>query len=149
MQLQRVDPPAAVIDAFNDVQRARADQERVRNEADAYRNDMLPHARGEAQHVVQQAEAYRKQVTDQAQGEVSAFLAAYKAYQQAPQVFSWRMYMDSMDDLLSRASRVVVDASGKGGTGVVPYLPLGDLPLRRPTEPVPPPAPTAQPGAKR
>jgi membrane protease subunit HflK len=130
LQLQRVDPPSAVIDAFNDVQRARADQVRSRNEAEAYRNDVLPHARGEADHILQEAEAYRTQVVEQAQGEVDAFLAAYQAYQRAPEVFSWRVYLDSMDELLRRASRVVVDASGKEMTGVVPYMPLGEPPAQ-------------------
>ena len=132
VQLQRVDPPAAVIDAFNDVQRARADQVRSRNEAEAYRNDVLPRARGEADHIIQDAEAYRIQAVDRARGEASAFLAAYAAYRQAPEVFSWRVYLDSMDELLRRASRVVVDASGKGVSGVVPYMPLGEPPPLRP-----------------
>jgi len=134
VQLQRVDPPAAVIDAFNDVQRARADQVRARNEAEAYRNDILPRARGAADDIVQQAEAYKAQAIDQAKGEVDAFLAAYQAYLQAPEVFSWRTYLDSMDDLLRRASRVVVDASGKDMTGVVPYMPLGEPPARHTAE---------------
>lgn len=134
VQLQRVDPPAEVIDAFNDVQRARADQVRARNEAEAYRNDMLPRARGEASHVEQEAEAYRTQVVDQAHGEVDAFVSAYKVYQQAPGVFTWRMYLDSMDDLLRRASRVVVDASGKGMANVVPYMPLGEVAAHKPTD---------------
>jgi membrane protease subunit HflK len=129
VQLQRVDPPPAVIDAFNDVQRARADQVRARNEADAYRNDVLPRARGEADHVVQQAEAYRTQAVDQAQGDVSAFLSAYDAYRRAPQVFAWRLYLDSMDDLLRHASRVVIDAAGNGVGNVLPLLPLGEPPV--------------------
>ncbi len=153
VQLQRVDPPAAVIDAFNDVQRARADQVRARNEAEAYRNDVLPHARGQADNIVEDAEAYRTQAIDQAQGEVGAFLSAYKAYQQAPEVFAWRVYLDSMDDLLRHASRVVIDGSGKGLAGIVPYMPIAETPQRRPAEmnryntapnfsPPPPPPPT-------
>jgi membrane protease subunit HflK len=148
VQIQRVDPPAAVIDAFNDVQRARADQVRARNEAEAYRNDVLPHARGQANNIVQEAEGYRTQAIDQAQGDVSAFLSAYKAYQQAPEVFSWRVYLDSMDEVLRRASRVVIDASGKGVSGLVPYLPLGEPPTRRPVEATsPPPPPQSVPSA--
>jgi membrane protease subunit HflK len=148
VQLQRVDPPAAVIDAFNDVQRAKADQVRARNEAEAYRNDVLPRARGQAEHIVQDAEAYRTQAIDQAQGDVSAFLAAYKAYQEAPEVFSWRVYLDSMDELLRRASRVVIDASGKGVASVVPYMPLGEPPAQHPAaaaSPSPPAAAAARP----
>jgi membrane protease subunit HflK len=147
VQLQRVDPPAAVIDAFNDVQRARADQVRARNEAEAYRNDILPRARGEAEHIVQDAEAYRTQAIDQAQGDVSAYLSAYKAYQQAPEVFSWRLYLDSMDQVMRHASRVIIDASGKSVSGLVPYLPLGEQPGRNsagnPADQAPPPAPSA------
>jgi membrane protease subunit HflK len=135
MQLERVEPPALVIDAFNDVQRARADQVRARNDAEAYRNDVLPRARGQADHVLQEAEAYRTQTVDQARGEVKAFLAAYDVYRQAPGVFSWQLYLDSMDEVLRRASRVVVDATGKGASGIVPYLPLGELPVRRAGEP--------------
>jgi modulator of FtsH protease HflK len=145
LQLQRVDPPSAVIDAFNDVQRARADQVRARNEAEAYRNDILPRARGQAEDIVQQAEAYRTQAIDQAKGEVNAFLTAYGAYQQAPEVFSWRTYLDSMDELLRRASRVVVDASGKDMAGVIPYMPLGEPPAHRLAET--PAAPAAPPVA--
>jgi membrane protease subunit HflK len=147
VQLQRVDPPAAVIDAFNDVQRARADQVRARNEAEAYRNDILPRARGQADHIVQDAEAYRTQAIDQAQGDVSAFLSAYKAYQQAPEVFSWRLYLDSMDQVLRRASRVVVDSSGKGMSGVVPYMPL-DEPLPHGGRDIAQTPPPAAPGGK-
>ncbi len=69
IQLQRVEPPLAVIDAFNDVQRARADQERARNKAEAYANDILPRARGEAEHIRQDAEVYRTQVVNLAHGE--------------------------------------------------------------------------------
>jgi membrane protease subunit HflK len=68
VQLQRVEPPLAVIDAFNDVQRARADQERARNEAEAYANDILPRARGDAERVRQEAEAYKVQVVNLAHG---------------------------------------------------------------------------------
>ena len=145
VQLQRVDPPAAVIDAFNDVQRARADQVRSRNEAEAYRNDILPHARGQADNIVQDAEAYRTQAIDQAQGDVATFLAAWNAYREAPAVFAWRTYLDSMDEMLRRASRVVIDASGKGVTSVVPYMPLGEAPKPAAATPAPPTAPVSVP----
>jgi membrane protease subunit HflK len=133
VQLQRVDPPAAVIDAFNDVQRARADQVRSRNEADAYRNDILPRARGQAQHITQDAEAYRIQAIDQAQGDAAAYQAAYDAWKAAPDVFARRLYLDAMDDLLRKANRVVVDASGKAAAAVLPYMPLTELPRPAPT----------------
>ncbi|MGC8523993.1 MAG: FtsH protease activity modulator HflK [Acidibrevibacterium sp.] len=128
VQLQRVDPPQAVIDAFNDVQRARADQQRARNEAEAYRNDILPRAHGEATRITRAAEAYRQQVVALAEGEVSAYRAAHEVYLRAPDVFSWRLYLDSMDALLSHAGRVVLDPGGSGVGAVVPYLPLGEMP---------------------
>ena len=126
VQLQRVDPPAAVLDAFNDVQRALADKERERNEAEAYSNDILPRARGQAKHIIEEAEAYKAQVVDLAEGDLSGFLSAYKVYRQAPDVISWRLYLDSMDALLAKTSRVIIDTSGKGVGPVMPYLPMTD-----------------------
>jgi len=126
VQLQRVDPPAAVIDAFNDVQRARADQERARNEAEAYANDVLPRARGEANRVTEEANAYKEQVVNVARGEIQSFLSVYETYRQAKDVTAWRMYMDSMDQLLKKSGKVIVDSSGKGLSGIVPYMPLSD-----------------------
>ena len=130
VQLQRVDPPSAVIDAFNDVQRARADQERERNEAQAYSNDVIPRARGDAARIQQEAEAYKAQVVNLAQGEAKRFDSVYQSYAQAKDVTAWRLYMESMDDVLKKATKVVIDSSGKGGSGggVVPYLQLQDKP---------------------
>jgi membrane protease subunit HflK len=127
VQLQRIDPPSAVIDAFNDVQRARADQERARNEAEAYRNDIMPRARGDAQQITQAAEAYKTQVVDLAQGEVKGFLAVYEAYKLGEEVTAWRLYLDSVDEVLRKATKVIVDSSGKGVSGMVPYLPLPEI----------------------
>ncbi|NLH80895.1 MAG: FtsH protease activity modulator HflK [Phyllobacteriaceae bacterium] len=131
VQLLRIDPPSAVIDAFNDVQRARADQERARNEADAYRNDVLPRARGEAEHILQEAEAYREQVVDLAKGDAESFSAVAAAYEKHPAVTARRLYLESVDEVLRHAGRVVVDMSSKSG-GVVPYLPLLDPKAERP-----------------
>jgi len=132
VQLQRVDPPSAVIDAFNDVQRARADQERARNEAEAYANDVIPRARGDAGRIAQEAAAYREQMVNLAQGEAKSFQAIYQSYQQAKDVTAWRLYLESMDEVLKKASKVIIDSSGKGVSGVVPYMPMppgkGDKP---------------------
>ncbi|MDB6049308.1 MAG: HflK protein [Pseudomonas sp.] len=126
VQLQRVDPPPQVIDAFNDVQRARADQERARNEAEAYANDVIPRARGDAARITQDAEAYKAQVGNLAEGEAKRFLSVYSSYVQSKDVTAWRLYMESMDEVLKKASKVIIDSSGKGMSGVVPYLPLSD-----------------------
>ena len=154
VQLQRVEPPLAVIDAFNDVQRARADQERERNEAQAYANDILPRARGDAERIRQEAEAYKVQVVNLAQGEADAFLAVLKSYRTAKEVTSWRLYLDAVDDLVKRASKVIVDISGRGVSSVVPYMPLTEFkpldatPIEPPSPPAPAPAsPPPAPGA--
>src|SRR5450830_380915 len=122
VQLQRVDPPAAVIDAFNDVQRARADQERARNEADSYANDILPRARGEASKITQEAEAYKEQAVKLAEGDAKGFLSVYTSYVKSKDVTSWRLYMESTDELLKKATRVIVDTTGKGASSVMPYM---------------------------
>jgi membrane protease subunit HflK len=126
VQLQRVDPPLAVIDAFNDVQRARADQERERNEAEAYRNDILPRARGEAGRITQEAEAAKTQAIDLAQGEVNGMQALHQSYQRSPALTTWRLYLDSVDDLLRKSTRVIIDASPKGAPGITPVLSLSE-----------------------
>jgi membrane protease subunit HflK len=117
VQLLRVDPPLAVIDAFNDVQRARADQERARNEAEAYRNDILPRARGEADRIVEEAEGAKTQAINLAEGEVSSFEALYNTYKKAPAMTAWRLYLDSVDEILKRSPRIIIDAGTKGGSG--------------------------------
>jgi membrane protease subunit HflK len=127
VQLQRVDPPPAVIDAFNDVQRARADQERARNEAEAYANDILPRARGEAEHIRQEAEAYKEQTVNLAAGEAKSFIAVYTSYAAAREVTARRLYQESIDEVLRKAAKVIVDSSGKGVSEVVPYLPVTEL----------------------
>lgn len=128
VQLQKVEPPSAVIDAFNDVQRARADQERARNEAEAYRNDIIPRARGEVERIVQEAEAYKEQVVNQAEGETKRFLALFTAWKQSPDVTERRLYLETMEDVLKNTSKVIIDPTTSGkGSGVVPYMALPDL----------------------
>jgi membrane protease subunit HflK len=150
VQMQRVEPPLAVIDAFNDVQRARADQERARNEAEAYANDILPRARGEAERIRQEAEAYRIQVGNLAHGEADAFIPLLRSYEGAKDVTAWRLYLDSVDEVLKKSSKVIVDASGKGVSSIMPYLPVGEI--RTPPAPAAPSAvaaPAAQPGGAK
>ncbi len=126
VQLQRVDPPGVVIDAFNDVQRARADQQRTRNEAEAYANDIIPRARGEASHIAEESEAYKSQVINLAQGDAKSFQLIYASYAADKDVTAWRLYLESVDEVLKKATKVIIDTSGKGVAGIVPYLPLAD-----------------------
>jgi membrane protease subunit HflK len=140
VQLQKVDPPAPVIDAFNDVQRARADRERLRNEAEAYRNDILPRARGEAEQLLQQAAAYREEVINLAQGDARRFLSVLEAYNTAPEVTARRLYLETMEQVLRGTNKVIIDGQVEGGSGngVVPYLPLQELMRRAPQAAAPP-----------
>jgi len=124
--LQRTEPPASVIDAFRDVQAAQADRERAQNEAEAYRNDILPRARGEVQRILQQAEAYKQEVIANSQGEAARFISVYNEYKLAKDVTAKRMYLETMESILRGTNKVLMDNTG-GGQGVVPYLPLPEL----------------------
>ena len=129
VQLQKVDPPSEVIDAFRDVQRAQADRERAQNEAEAFANDILPRARGEAERLLQEAQAYRQEVVARADGDAQRFVAVYDEYVKAQDVTIRRIYLETMEDVLRDMNKVVIDSSASGA-GVVPYLPLPELERR-------------------
>ena len=126
VSLQKVDPPSQVVDSFRDVQAAKADQERARNEAQAYANQVVPEARGAAARVVQEAEAYRERSVAEARGQADRFLKIYEEYVKAPEVTRQRMFLETMERVFSGMDKVIIDNSS-GGQGVVPYLPLNEL----------------------
>jgi modulator of FtsH protease HflK len=126
LQLQRVDPPAEVIDAFRDVQAALADRARLRNEAETYRNGIIPGARGDAVQIEQQAEAYRLATVARAQGDAARFLSVYRAFKAAQDVTLERLYLETMEEVLKNSNKVIIDKSAQGN-GVLPYLPLPAL----------------------
>jgi membrane protease subunit HflK len=132
VQMQKVDPPSQVIDAFRDVQAARADAERLQNEAQTYANRVVPEARGEASRILQAAEGYRERTVVEARGQASRFLAILAEYKLAPEVTRRRMYLETMERVLGGIDKVILDQSTKG-TNVVPYLPLDQL-LRQPPQ---------------
>jgi membrane protease subunit HflK len=128
--LQRSDPPEAVIDDYRDVQRAKADQERLINEAQAYHNRILPEASGQAAQVRQEAQAYKEQVVARAEGSAKRFLAVYEQYRLAKEVTKKRIYLETMERVFRDMNKVIID-SGEGGAGaVVPYLPLPEIQKR-------------------
>jgi membrane protease subunit HflK len=141
VQLQKVDPPTQVIDAYRDVQRARADQERERNQAEAYKNDILPRARGEAVRLEQEAEAYKQEIVARAQGDTARFLSVYEAYKAAPEVTERRLYLETMEEVLKGTQKVIIDRGAEGANGVVPYLPLPELRRQGATAPGAAPSP--------
>jgi modulator of FtsH protease HflK len=127
VQLQRVDPPGPVIDAFRDVQRALADRERLRNEADSYRNEIVPKARGAAAAIKQEAEAYRQEIIARSQGDANRFTSVYQAFKAAQDVTLQRLYLETMEEVLKNSNKVIIDKSAQGSSGVLPYLPLPAL----------------------
>jgi membrane protease subunit HflK len=131
VQLQKVDPPQQVIDAFRDVQAARADKERLQNEARAYSNKVIQEAKGDAERILQAAQGYRGQVIAESRGEADRFLKVYDQYKLAPDVTRKRMFIETMQRVLGDTDKIIIDQ--KAGQGVVPYLPLPDLSKRTPT----------------
>ncbi len=136
VQLQKVDPPQQVIESFRDVQRANTDAERARNEAESFRNDIIPRARGEAARLTAEAEGARQANIAEASGQAQRFLSVYNAYAIAKDVTARRLYIETMQEILSKTPSIVVDDRLQG---IVPYLPLD------PSRATPP----ARPGAAR
>ncbi len=127
IELQSVDPPSAVIDAFRDVQAARADQERSINEAQAYQNQIVPVARGDSQRMIQEAEAYKEQVINTAEGDAARFTSVYNEFILARDVTTRRLYIETMEIVLKDMEKIIIDTGAMDGQGVVPYLPLDQL----------------------
>jgi membrane protease subunit HflK len=125
VNFDRADPPEQVIDAFREVQAAEQERDRLEKQADAYANRVLAQARGEAAQALETAEAYRAQVVNGATGEASRFGAILNEYRKAPEVTRKRMYLETMEEVLGRVDKVIIDENG--GSGVVPYLPLNEL----------------------
>ena len=126
VQLLRVDPPQEVIGAFRDVQAARADKERNINEANTYRNQVLPRAKGEAESIIQKAEGYKAQKVASAKGDVQRFLQVYDQYAKAKDITSERIYLETIEEVMRNVNKVLVDKNA-AGPGVLPYLPLPEL----------------------
>jgi modulator of FtsH protease HflK len=145
VQLQKVDPPGAVIESFRDVQRANTDAERMRNEAESYHNDIVPRARGEAARIIAEAQGVKQATVAEATGQTQRFNVVLAAYRQAKDITLRRLYLEAMQSVLARSHALVVDDKLKG---LVPFLPL-NVPANdaaRPPVPSPPaPAQPAQP----
>jgi modulator of FtsH protease HflK len=143
VQLQKVDPPQDVVDAFNEVQRARQDQERAKNQAEAYRNSIIPVAKGEAEKLRQEAQAYKEQIVNRATGDAARFESVLTAYRSGERVTADRMYLETIEDVLTNARTVVIGSSP--GSNIMPYLPIDNLMRAKPI--AQPEAGAAQPDA--
>lgn len=128
VNFDKADPPESVIDAFRDVQAAEQERDRLQNVADAYANRVLAEARGQAAQLLEEAEGYRAQQVNQAEGEASRFTAVLGEYAKAPDVTRKRLYLETMERVLGRVDKIILDENNSnGGQGVVPYLPLNEL----------------------
>ncbi|WP_085307109.1 FtsH protease activity modulator HflK [Planktotalea arctica] len=127
VNFDKADPPLEVIDAFRSVQAAEQERDRLEKLADAYANRVVAEARGEAAQVLEEAEGYRARVINEATGEASRFTAVLAEYQKAPEVTRKRLYLETMEEVLGRVDKIILDDSTGGGQGVVPYLPLNEL----------------------
>ena len=126
VEMQKVDPPQTVIEAFRDVQAARADKERLINEAQLYFNQITQRAEGEAQQIIREGEAYREEKIAISTGDASRFLSVFNEYRMQPDITKRRIYLETMSQVLKGMDKVLIDNSGTG-TGAVPYLSLNEL----------------------
>src|SRR5262252_1652281 len=133
VQMQKVAPPQQTIDAFREVQAARIGAESAQNEAQAYANKVVPGARGQSAQIIQAAEAYREQTVQEAKGQAARFLKVYEEYAKAPEVTRRRIYLETLERVLGRTDKTILD-SAAGGSGVVPFLNLTE-PTRRSASP--------------
>ncbi len=129
VKLEKADPPPSVIDAFEDVQRAQQDRRKLENEAKSYANKRLGDARGRSAQVLEAAEAYRKQTVAQADGEAQRFISIYDEYKLAKDVTRRRMFLETMEKVLSRSNKIIIEKNA--GSGVVPYLSLSEIGKRQ------------------
>ena len=135
VNFDKADPPREVIDSFREVQAAEQQRDRLEKQADAYANRVLASARGESAQLKEEAEGYRARVVNGAEGEASRFLAVLGEYQKAPGVTRKRLYLETMERILSTTDKIIIDQSlERGGSGIVPYLPLNELRRREKTD---------------
>jgi membrane protease subunit HflK len=118
----------------------------LRNEAESYRNDIIPRARGDAVRIKQEAEAYRQEITARAQGDADRFLSVYTAFKVSQDVTQQRLYLETMEEILKNSNKVIIDKSAQGSSGVLPYLPLPALGTGTASAPPPGGAPGSGPG---
>ena len=124
VNVESTQPPAPVQDAFREVQRAREDEQRLKEEAETYRNKIVPEARGQAQRMIEEANAYKAEVIERARGETARFNQLLAVYESAPVVTRERMYLQAMEQVLGNSSKIFVDAESSGN---MMYLPLDRL----------------------
>ncbi len=124
VNIESTSAPTQVQAAFDDVIKAREDEQRVKNEAESYANGIVPEARGQSQRLLEEANAYREEVIARSEGEANRFLQLLAEYQRAPEVTRERMYLDAVENVMSSSTKVLMDV--KGGNNMM-YLPLDKI----------------------
>ena len=124
-------PPKDVEEAFKDVNSAKQDQVRYKQQAREYANKVIPEARGDAQAIIERAKAYRDQTVKEAEGEASRFEKVFSEYEKAPEITRKRMFLETMERVFGGTDKIIIDNKGAGGSGVVPYLPLNEMSKKR------------------
>ena len=132
IQLKEVDPPQEVIAAFREVQAAAQDRETKVKEAQKYADQVIPVAKGDADRIKANAQGFRDQTIAEATGQAARFIKVYDEYKKAPEVTRQRLYLETMERVLGGSEKFIID--NKGGQGVVPYLPLGELTSKKKPE---------------
>ncbi|WP_108857417.1 FtsH protease activity modulator HflK [Aliiroseovarius pelagivivens] len=127
VNFDRADPPAEVINSFREVQAAEQTRDTLQKQADAYANRVVAAARGEAAQQLEQAEGYRARVVNEAEGEAARFIAVYDEFAKAPDITRKRLYLETLEKVLSNVDKIILDEGVGGSGGVVPYLPLNEL----------------------
>ena len=128
--MQNAQPPAEVKAAFDDAVKAREDKERLKNEAEAYANDIIPRARGRSARIIQEAEAYKATVVNRAQGEASRFAQVVAEYKLAPEVTRDRLYLDTMERVYANSTKIMIDQEETGNSSLM-YLPIDQIMRQR------------------
>ena len=128
VEMQNAQPPAEVKAAFDDAVKAREDEERIKNEAEAYANDVIPRARGQAARIIQEAQAYKESIVARAEGEASRFEQIYAEYRKAPEITRDRLYLESIEAVLNNSTKLIIDQDSSNN---IIYLPLDQLMQRR------------------
>ncbi len=126
ISIENVAPPLEVADAFDEVQRAEQDEDRFQEEARQYAATLLGQARGQAAQLREEAAAYKDRVVKEAEGEAARFISVYDEYAKSPEVTRKRLFLETMEEVLSTSTKIIVE-DGASGSGVVPYLPLNEL----------------------
>ena len=142
VEMQKVDPPEATIEAFRDVQAARADKERAVNEAQAYYNEITKKAEGEAQRIIKDAEGYKAEKIAIAKGDAQRFISVYDQYLLSKDITMRRIYLETMEKVMQGMTKVLVDGPVASGGGAVPYLSLNEL-LKHAPAALPQPSPSS------